>query len=74
MTTKRLRGTFPIYIILYSPYWRGLTALSILCELGDARAYESKIGRETDSCAFFVYQPQHIPVTPSPRSLLGKIT
>ena len=43
-----------IYIPDYSSFWRGLTALSILCDEGNARAYESRMGRETDTYAFFV--------------------
>ncbi len=35
-----------IYLFLYSSFWRGLTALSILCDEGNARAYESRMGRE----------------------------
>ena len=44
-----------IYLILYSPCWRGLTALSILCRLGNAKACALGMGKETDTYAFFVY-------------------
>ena len=57
MTTRRLRSTF-LYIKLYSPCWRGLTALSILCDEGNAKAYYPRMGRETDTYAFFVYQKE----------------
>ena len=54
MTTRRLRGAFLYTIVLYSSYWRGLTALSILCDVGNARAFDARMGRETDTYAFFV--------------------
>ena len=44
-----------IHLILYSSYWRGLSALSILCGVGNAKAFGSRIGKETDTYAFFVY-------------------
>ena len=53
MTTKHLRKCVYIYIVIYT-YWRGLTALSILCDGGNAKAYSSRMGIETDTCAFFV--------------------
>jgi hypothetical protein len=53
MTTKRPLGAF-LYIYNYSSYWRGLTALSILCGLGNAKACVSRMGKETDTYAFFV--------------------
>lgn len=31
MTTEASRGAFLYTLIIYSSYWRGLTALSILC-------------------------------------------
>ena len=44
-----------IYLsIRYSSFWRGLTALSILCDVGNAKAFGSRMGKETDSYAFFV--------------------
>ncbi len=55
MTTERLRSAFLYTFDLYSPYWRGLTALSILCDVGNAKAFGSRMGKETDSYAFFVY-------------------
>ena len=39
--------------LLYT-YWRGLIALSILCNGGDAKAYSFRMGEETDTYAFFV--------------------
>ena len=54
MTTKRLRGTFLYTIIIYSSCWRGLTALSILCGKGNAKARYARMGKETDTHAFFV--------------------
>ena len=52
---ETLRGYVSIYLIIYSTCWRGLTALSILCDEGNARAYESRMDTRTDTCAFFVY-------------------
>ena len=52
MTTRRLRGAF-IYL-LYITYWRGLTALSVLCDVGNAKASVPRRAEETDTCAFFV--------------------
>ena len=46
MTTRRLRGAFLYTLFIYSSCWRGLTALSILCREGNARAYEPRMGRE----------------------------
>lgn len=37
---------------LYISYWRGLTALLILCGWGNAKAYGPGMGR-TDTYAFF---------------------
>ena len=54
MTTEASRGTFLYTLLLYSSYWRGLTALSILCELGNAKAFGSRMDRRTDTYAFFV--------------------
>ena len=54
MTTKRLRGAFLYTLFIYSSFWRGLTALSILCELGNARAFDARIDKRTDTYAFFV--------------------
>ena len=45
MTTRRLRGAYLYTLLIYSSFWRGLTALSILCGLGNARAYDSRMGR-----------------------------
>ena len=61
MTTRRLRGTF-LYtpILIYSSCWRGLTALSILCGGGNARAYSPRMDRRTGTHAFFVYQGNEI--------------
>ena len=53
MTTEASRGAF-LYTILYSPYWRGLSALSILCGKGNAKACSPRMGKETDTYAFFV--------------------
>ena len=53
MTAEASRGTF-LYTLLYSPCWRGQTGLSILCDEGNARAYESRMDIETDTYAFFV--------------------
>ena len=49
MTTEASRGAFLYTLFLYSSFWRGLTALSILCDLGNARAYDPRMGRETDT-------------------------
>ena len=44
-----------IYLnLIYSSFWRGLSALSILCGLGDARAFDTRMDRRTDTYAFFV--------------------
>ena len=42
-----------IYLILYSSFWRRLTALSILCEVGNAKAFGARMGRRTGTYAFF---------------------
>ena len=39
---------------IYS-YWRGLTALFILCRLGNAKAFGSRIGRRSKHLHLFVY-------------------
>ena len=52
MTTKRHVVRFYIPY-LYSPCWRGLTALSILCDVGNAKAFGSRMDRRTDTYAFF---------------------
>ena len=44
MTTKRLRGAFLYTLFIYSSFWRGLTALSILCGVGNARAFDTRVG------------------------------
>ena len=55
MTTETSAfGTYLYIFILYSPCWRGLSALSILCDVGNARAFDARMGRETDTYAFFV--------------------
>ena len=41
------RGAYLYTIIIYSSFWRGLTALSILCDVGNAKACESRMGRRT---------------------------
>lgn len=46
MTTEASTWSVSIYLIIYSSFWRGLTALSILCGLGNARACDSRMGRE----------------------------
>ena len=43
-----------IYLLQYSSFWRGLTALSILCDEGNAKAYDLRVGKETDTYAFFI--------------------
>lgn len=51
---KCLRGTIIYLILIVSiSYWRGLSALSILCEVGNAKAFESRMGRRTNTYAFF---------------------
>ena len=55
MTMERLRGAFLYTLIIYSTCWRGLSALSFLCDVGNAKAFGSRMGRETDTYAFFVY-------------------
>lgn len=53
MTTRRLRGTFLYIYMLYSPYWRGLTALSILSGIGQWEGLVSRrIGREQAPAPF----------------------
>ena len=52
MTTKR--HVERIYTFYYSSFWRGLTALSILCDEGNAKAYYPRMGKRTDTYAFFV--------------------
>ena len=42
-----------IYIIIHSSYWRGLTALSILCDLGNARACGSRMDRRNRHLRLF---------------------
>ena len=51
MTTKRLRGTYCIFYIIC--YWRGPTALSVLCDVGNAKAFGSRMGERTDTYAIF---------------------
>ena len=54
MTTERLRGAFLYtleYIVRAGVGW---WALSILCDWGNAKACESRMGRRTDTYAFFV--------------------
>ena len=60
MTTMRHVERIYIPKLLYSSFWRGLTALSILCREGNARAYEPRMGRRTGTYAFFVYQGKHL--------------
>ena len=50
---KRLRGAFLYTLIIYSSFWRGLTALSILCDVGNAKAFGSRMDRRADTYAFF---------------------
>ena len=54
MTTRRLRGAFLYTILLYSSFWRGLTALSILCDVGNAKAFGSRMGREQHLRLFYI--------------------
>ena len=42
-----------IYLsLIYSSFWRGLTALSILCDVGNAKAFGSRMGRRTAPTPF----------------------
>ena len=44
-----------IYLsIRYSSFWRGLTALSILCDVGNAKAFGSRMGREQHLRLFYI--------------------
>ena len=43
-----------IYLFIYSSYWRGLTALSILCRWAMRRPLDPGWAEETGTCAFFV--------------------
>ena len=48
-----------IYHNLYSPYWRGLTALSILCGLGNARAFDARMGKKQTPTPFLYLKPYY---------------
>ena len=44
-----------IYLsLIYSSFWRGLTALSILCDVGNAKAFGSRMGREQHLRLFYI--------------------
>ena len=52
MTTRRLRGAYLYTFNIYSSFWRGLTALSILCGKGNAKACYARMGRRTAPTPF----------------------
>ena len=55
MATRCLRGAFLYTLnIRYSSFWRGLTALSILCRWGNAKACALRMGREQHLRLFYI--------------------
>ena len=52
MTTETSAWCASIFII-YGSYWRGLIALSILCDEGNARAYEFRMGKRNRHLRLF---------------------
>ena len=54
MTTEASRGTFLIPYKYKVRAGVGYLALSILCDEGNARAYDSRMGSRADTYAFFV--------------------
>ena len=55
MTAETSTGYAYIPIIYNITYWRGLTALSILCELGNARASYARVGERDRHLRLFLY-------------------
>ena len=52
MTTEA--SAWYVYIpLLYITYWRGLTALSILCDLGNAKVCVSRMGERNRHLRLF---------------------